>query len=85
MVMSPANFSITVQNTGEVTLNNVQVVDPQALSCNNFLGSLAPGGSMTYACTQSGVNLPFVNTVECNVEGWHDAASLDATPMLLSS
>lgn len=59
------NYAVTASNQGNVTLTNVQVVDPKpgltALSCTPALGSsLAPGASMSctasYATTQTDIN-----------------------------
>src|SRR5207237_4769836 len=56
-----ANFTITVTNTGGVTLTSVTVTDPLSTGCNKVLGTLTPGQSMTYPCSQAGVTAPFTN------------------------
>ena len=48
-----AHFKITVTNAGNLTLNQVTVVDAVASDCDQFIGtggSLAPGASVTYNC-----------------------------------
>ena len=56
-----ANFTITVTNTGTVTLTNVTVTDPLSTGCNKVVGTLDPGQSSTYTCSQSGVTAAFTN------------------------
>ena len=56
-----ANFTITVTNTGTVALANVTVTDPLSTGCNKAIGTLAPGASTTYSCSQSGVTAAFTN------------------------
>ena len=46
-----AVFTITVTNTGNVTLSNVEVTDPLAPNCNNVIGNLEVGESVSYDCT----------------------------------
>src|SRR5205085_4754425 len=56
-----ANFTITVTNTGGVTLTNVTVTDPLSTGCNKAIGTLTPGQSTTYTCSQAGVTAAFTN------------------------
>ena len=56
-----ANFTITVTNTGSVTLTNVTVTDPLSSNCNKSLGTLTPGQSTTYTCNRGGVTAAFTN------------------------
>ncbi len=57
-----ANFTITVKNTGNVTLTNVTVTDAQAPGCNAALGTMAPGASTTYNCSLANVTSGFTNS-----------------------
>ena len=57
-----ATFRITVTNSGDVTLTNVNVSDPSSANCNRDLGTLAAGASTIYTCTRSNVRRQFVNT-----------------------
>ena len=57
-----ANFTITVKNTGTVTLTNVTVVDLLAPNCAKTIGTLAPGQSTSYDCTLSAVQQSFTNS-----------------------
>ncbi|HEX4520371.1 MAG TPA: hypothetical protein VH063_12390, partial [Gaiellaceae bacterium] len=56
-----ASFTITVTNTGDVTLSNVTVADPLSPNCDKSLGTLAVGQSKHYSCTKPNVNADFRN------------------------
>ena len=56
-----AAFEITVTNNGSVDLLDVAVSDPLSLACNNFIGSLDVGESVTYTCSQTNVTAAFTN------------------------
>jgi uncharacterized repeat protein (TIGR01451 family) len=60
-----ATFRITAINTGDVPLTNVQVTDAAAPGCARTgaanLGTLAPGQSVSYVCTQPAVTASFTN------------------------
>ena len=56
-----ATFSITVTNTGDVTLTNVEVTDRLSPRCDRRIGAMAPGASLTYTCTLSNVRTGFLN------------------------
>ncbi len=57
-----ATFTITVTNTGPVDLTNVAVTDPQAPNCDNNIGALTSGATVTYSCTLTGVTADFTNS-----------------------
>ncbi len=60
-------WTIVVTNTGNVTLTNVRVVDPEAPDCAKTsaqipaLSSMAPGASLSYTCTRANVTVSFTN------------------------
>jgi uncharacterized repeat protein (TIGR01451 family) len=62
-----ATWTIVVTNTGQVTLTNVRVTDPQAPDCNRTsaqipaLASMAPGASLQYTCSLANVTASFTN------------------------
>jgi len=56
-----AEFTITVENTGDVVLDNVTVTDPLTPSCDAELGTMAPGDVITYACSAETVFEAFTN------------------------
>jgi len=56
-------FTITVKNTGDVTLTNVHVTDAQAPDCaRSNLGTLNAGASTSYTCTLANVTGSFTNS-----------------------
>ena len=62
-----ATFTITVSNSGQVTLSNVRVTDAQAPGCARTqvdvagLATMAPGASVSYTCTLANVQATFTN------------------------
>jgi len=56
-----ATFEIIVTNSGTVDLVNVAVTDPLSPDCNNTIGGLVVGASLTYGCTLTGVVNDFDN------------------------
>lgn len=56
-----ATFTITVKNTGDVTLTNVVVTDAQSPGCAKAVGTLAVGESTSYSCTLANVTAGFTN------------------------
>lgn len=64
-----ASFTIEVTNTGTVNLVNVTVTDPQAPDCDNFIGDLAVGASVSYSCERTNVQEGFNNVATVTGEG----------------
>ena len=54
-------FEITVTNTGDENLINVEVTDSKAQDCYRFIGDLVIGASVTYNCTAQAVTNDFLN------------------------
>jgi uncharacterized repeat protein (TIGR01451 family) len=59
---SSALFTITVTNTGDITLTNVQVADTPVSACNRTIGDLSAGSANAYTCAQPNVTAAFTNT-----------------------
>lgn len=59
-----ANWTITVNNIGDVLLNNVTVTDAMAPNCDNNLGTMGVGGSTTYSCDLTNVTQDFTNVAD---------------------
>jgi uncharacterized repeat protein (TIGR01451 family) len=57
----PVTFTLAVTNTGDATLSNVAVTDPQASNCAHTIGDLGAHLSQTYTCTRTGVTADFTN------------------------
>ena len=74
---TPAGFSITVTNTGNITLDNVEVSDPASPACDNMIGTLTPGQTFTYTCSSADVTADFTNTAD--VVGSPEDGSMNAT------
>lgn len=56
-----ADFTITVTNTGPVTLFNVVVTDPQSPDCDRDIGTMEPGAVVSYDCERLNVRGNFTN------------------------
>jgi len=61
-------FTITVTNTGDVTLTNVTTSDPLVPACDRTIGTLGVGQSTSYTCTVSDVQASFTNVVTATGE-----------------
>jgi len=66
----PAEFNITVTNTGQVALHSVVVTDPQCDTLSAPTGNgapttlgIGPANAWTYTCTKTNVTQAFTNTV----------------------
>ena len=57
-----AAFTITVTNTGDATLHNVTIADPQAVGCAHTLPALSAGATLSYRCAAAAGNVDFTNT-----------------------
>ncbi len=71
---SAVSFTITVTNTGDVPLSNVQVADPLLPDCTQTLGSMSAGDSLDYVCSASDVSGDFTNSA--TVTGWASIVGL---------
>ncbi len=60
---SAATFNITVANTGDVTLTGVTVTDGPVPACDNPIGALGVGVSVSYTCSLANVTADFTNTI----------------------
>jgi uncharacterized repeat protein (TIGR01451 family) len=58
-----ADFTITITNTGNVTITNVTAGDAMVPACDNSFNDVAPGAVESYTCTDVGVAASYVNTV----------------------
>jgi uncharacterized repeat protein (TIGR01451 family) len=77
-----ATFTITVTNTGDVTLTNVTVSDPLSPNCNRTIGTLAPGASSSYTCTRANVTSNFTNVaVASGTAGGTTVTAQDTAPV----
>lgn len=59
-----ANFTITVTNTGEGPLTDVEVTDALVPGCASVIGYLTEGDSVEYSCSIDDVTEDFTNTIE---------------------
>jgi uncharacterized repeat protein (TIGR01451 family) len=58
-----ADFTITVTNTGDVDLANVNVADPLVSDCDNAIGALVISATVSYACQDTAVSASYTNVV----------------------
>jgi len=57
-----ADFDISVENTGDVTLTGVTVSDPLTPDCDNNIGTMIASQVVNYSCTATSVSAGFTNT-----------------------
>ncbi|MEM7130974.1 MAG: hypothetical protein AAF702_31925 [Chloroflexota bacterium] len=93
---SDVPFTIRVENTGSLQLDNVTVTDPLAPACDRELGTMMPGDIEHYECTlpeieesltnvasvvgQPIVGLPVTDTDQAEVIVIRPAISIEKTP-----
>ena len=75
-----STFTITVTNDGDVDLVNVEVSDPTTPDCDQIIGNLAAGDSVTYTCTTSGETSDFTSTAEVSAEDASGNPTSDSDP-----
>ncbi len=71
-----ASFTITVTNTGDTNLTDVEVSDPICLDCDQVIGSLDAGESYTYSCSGI-VTADYTNMA--TVHGWYGTYEVTAS------
>ena len=64
IVGADVTWTITVQNIGNITLDDVTVTDAMAPNCDSGLGTMEPGESRTYTCTLPDIAGGLVNVAE---------------------
>jgi uncharacterized repeat protein (TIGR01451 family) len=75
-----ADFSITVTNTGDITLTNVVVVDALAATCNFTVATLPPGQAAAPAsCASPNVTASFTNTAVATGTVFGGSTTVSAT------
>lgn len=72
---SDAVFTVTVFNTGNVTLHNVEVVSDTVPSCSRNLPNIPVDDNFSYACSASNVQEDFVNNLTVNTQTFGVTAS----------
>ncbi|MFQ5517035.1 MAG: hypothetical protein ACE5E8_05625, partial [Acidimicrobiia bacterium] len=73
-------FEIAVTNDGVIDLTNVAVTDPAYPQCEQVIGDLAVGASVTYECTVSNVQADFTNTVTATGDSELSGPATDSDP-----
>ena len=63
---SSATFELTVTNTGEVALDDVDVADELAPNCARTIGALSAGASRNWTCTVDDVTAALTNVASVN-------------------
>ncbi len=57
-----ATFTISVENTGNVPLSNLNITDPSAPMCAKSESTLGVGSTWSYSCSLAGITEPLINT-----------------------
>lgn len=57
-----ATFTISIENTGNVPLTDLNVADPSAPECVKSSSNLAVGSTWSYSCNLAGITEPLINT-----------------------
>ncbi|MEZ4605644.1 MAG: SdrD B-like domain-containing protein [Deinococcales bacterium] len=70
-------FTITVTNTGDVSLTNVAVADGLVPDCARTIGALAIGETVSYDCTVNNVTTGFTNIA--TVDGEYNGQNVSDT------
>jgi uncharacterized repeat protein (TIGR01451 family) len=73
---SDATFAIEVTNIGDEDLSNVMVTDPLTPNCDNTIGNLAMGDTITYTCIYTDVQNDFTNVAIVTGDGVVTAGSV---------
>jgi len=84
LVGGTANFTLTVQNTGNVTLTDVILSDPLAAGCDTTIPVLAPLDSVVYTCEQDNVSVSFTNVATATATNFPVSDSNDAPVTVVS-
>ena len=59
----PVTFTISLTNTGDITLTTVAISDTTVPACEDTVTDLAPGAPHAYTCSVPSVTADFTNTV----------------------
>jgi uncharacterized repeat protein (TIGR01451 family) len=78
-----ADFTITVENTGDVPLDSVNVSDPLVPDCDNAIGTLAISETVSYDCQDVSVSSSYTNVVTVTGIYTGDQTTVTATDSAL--
>jgi hypothetical protein len=85
LVLGTARFTITVTNTSPVELTDITVADRLSPRCNRAIGTLAPGASISYRCSQPNVGRSYTNTITASGQWPKDVRVLAGTQATASA